>query len=226
MPTDFAHRDGLIGSIGQAICETVEFIPDVTVFRACRPAANSAAHEKGSPSIEGLPAYIQRLQASFCGANYSAGAAAGGAATGASAAGAGVSTGASVPGSASPQPIWMNSRLLNIIPIENFFISCLQQVYGLKEFTLDPSPDQQRIVADNLSGRNRKALRRSRRQQFSVRWKTAPKTAEARISAIPAFYALLRSAVKNLPATPCRKRTQPSAICESGNPRLKDFGRR
>jgi hypothetical protein len=47
IPTDFAHRDGLIGSIGQAICETVQFIPDVPVFRVRRPAADSAAHEKG-----------------------------------------------------------------------------------------------------------------------------------------------------------------------------------
>ena len=66
-PTDFAHRDGLIESIGQAICETVEFVPDVSVFRVSRRPADSAAHEKGSPSNEGLPAYIQRLQASFCG---------------------------------------------------------------------------------------------------------------------------------------------------------------
>ena len=56
-PTNFAHRDGLIGSIGQAICETVGFVPDVPVFRSDRPAADSAAHEKGSPSNEGLPAY-------------------------------------------------------------------------------------------------------------------------------------------------------------------------
>lgn len=65
IPTDFAHRDGLIGSIGQAICETVEFVPDVRVFRPSRPSAVSAAHEKGSPSIEGLPAYVQRLEASL-----------------------------------------------------------------------------------------------------------------------------------------------------------------
>lgn len=67
IPTDFAHRDGLIESIGQAICETVEFIPDVLVFRTSRRAADSAAHEKGSPSKEELPAYVQRLKASFCG---------------------------------------------------------------------------------------------------------------------------------------------------------------
>jgi hypothetical protein len=60
-PTDFAHRDGIIESIGQAICETVEFVPDVRVFRASHPSAVSAAHKKGSPSIEGLPAYVQRL---------------------------------------------------------------------------------------------------------------------------------------------------------------------
>ena len=44
IPTDFAHRDGLIESIGQAICETVEFIPDVLVFRTSRRAADSAVH--------------------------------------------------------------------------------------------------------------------------------------------------------------------------------------
>ena len=64
-PTDFAHRDGLIGSIGQAICETVEFIPDVPVFGASRFSADSAAHKKGSSPSGELPAYIQRLEASF-----------------------------------------------------------------------------------------------------------------------------------------------------------------
>ena len=161
--TDFAHRDGLIGSIGQAICKTVEFVPDVSVFRAGRPAADSAAHKKGSPSNEGLPAYIQRLQASFCGTNYFAVSSAFGAASTGSApaplgASAGFAAGALAADSPSPHPIWMNSRLLNIIPIENFFIRCLQQVYGLKDFTLDPSPDQQQIVINNLSGRNKKTL--------------------------------------------------------------------
>ena len=156
IPTDFAHRDGLIGSIGRAICETVEFIPDVTVFRASRLAADSAAHEKGSPSTEGLPAYIQRLQASYCGANYSAGASAFGASVDGAADGASVFGVVAV--SASPQPIWMNSRLLNMIPIENFFIRCLQQVYGLREFSSGLSPDQQQIVDNNLSGRNKKTL--------------------------------------------------------------------
>ena len=42
--------------------------------------------------------------------------------------GVGVLTG----GASSPQPIWMTRRPLNIIPIENFFIRCLQQVCGLK----------------------------------------------------------------------------------------------
>ena len=45
IPTDFAHREGLIESIGQAICETVEFIPDVLVFRTSRRAADSAVHD-------------------------------------------------------------------------------------------------------------------------------------------------------------------------------------
>ena len=53
IPTDFAHRDGLIGSIGQAICKTVEFVPDVRVFRASRPSANSAAHKKRALRLKG-----------------------------------------------------------------------------------------------------------------------------------------------------------------------------
>ena len=61
IPIDFAHRDGLIESIGQAICETVEFVPDVRVFRVSLQSALSAAQKNGSPSIEGLPAYFQRL---------------------------------------------------------------------------------------------------------------------------------------------------------------------
>ena len=32
-PTESAHQDGHSGSIGQAICETVGFVPDVPGFR-------------------------------------------------------------------------------------------------------------------------------------------------------------------------------------------------
>ncbi len=69
IPTGFAHREGIIGSIGQAICETVEFVPDVLVFRISRRAADSAAEKKGALHKEELPNIFKdenRLSAMNC----------------------------------------------------------------------------------------------------------------------------------------------------------------
>ena len=51
IPTDFAHREGIIGSIGQAICETVGFVPDVPCFRFM-PAITLSVRRSDRHSLE------------------------------------------------------------------------------------------------------------------------------------------------------------------------------
>jgi hypothetical protein len=58
-PTESAHQDGHSGSIGQAICETVGFVPDVPGFRfmpaITLPVRLTNRHSSGLPDPQNLP---------------------------------------------------------------------------------------------------------------------------------------------------------------------------
>lgn len=60
-PTESAHQDGHNGSIGQAICKTVGFVPDVPGFRFMPatelPGSVSDLHCRGPADRQNLPQF-------------------------------------------------------------------------------------------------------------------------------------------------------------------------